>query len=78
IREDPVTGSLNASSAQWLFETGRATTDYIASQGTKIGRAGRIQISRDAEGAVWVGGHTTTVVAGNLSLEENGTVVFAE
>ncbi len=76
IREDPVTGSLNASAAQWLFETGRATADYIASQGTRIGRAGRIQISRDAEDAVWVGGRTTTIVAGHLNLKADGTVSF--
>ncbi len=69
IREDPVTGSLNASAAQWLFETGRATTDYIASQGTRIGRGGRIHISRDAENAVWVGGRTTTIVAGHLNVK---------
>jgi len=78
IREDPVTGSLNASAAQWLFATGVATTDYIASQGTKIGRAGRIQISRDAEAQVWVGGRTTTIVAGQLNLSANGTVAFSE
>ena len=78
IREDPVTGSLNASAAQWLFETGRATTDYIASQGTRIGHAGRIQISRDAENAVWVAGRTTTIVAGHLNLKANGTVAFSD
>jgi predicted PhzF superfamily epimerase YddE/YHI9 len=36
IREDPVTGSLNASAAQWLLSTGRAAAPDIASQGTAL------------------------------------------
>lgn len=64
IREDPVTGSLNASVAQYLYTTGRATGPYTASQGACIGRAGRIEISRDDNGNVWVGGHTQTLVEG--------------
>ena len=38
--EDPVTGSLNASLAQWLLSSGRATAPYVASQGTALGRSG--------------------------------------
>ncbi|WP_423980773.1 PhzF family phenazine biosynthesis protein, partial [Ilumatobacter sp.] len=38
IREDPVTGSLNASIAQWLTETGRVSTPYVAAQGHSLGR----------------------------------------
>jgi predicted PhzF superfamily epimerase YddE/YHI9 len=45
--EDPVTGSLNASVAQWLFASGRAQGDYIAAQGTRLGRTGRVHVSRD-------------------------------
>ena len=40
VDEDPVTGSLNASLAQWLLATGRATAPYVARQGTALGRAG--------------------------------------
>ena len=40
LREDPVTGSLNASVAQWLLRSGRATAPYVASQGTVLGRTG--------------------------------------
>lgn len=65
--EDPVTGSLNASVAQWLLGSGRLTAPYLATQGGAIGRAGRIEISQDADGAVWVGGRTETVIAGDLA-----------
>ena len=66
--EDPVTGSLNASLAQWLLSSGRAVAPYIASQGTAIGRRGRVHITRDDDGTVWVAGATTTRVAGQVDL----------
>ena len=66
--EDPVTGSLNASLAEWLLRTGRATAPYVASQGTALGRAGRVHVSRDDDGAIWVGGGTVTCVAGEVEL----------
>ena len=66
--EDPVTGSLNASLAQWLLRTGRASAPYVASQGTALGRAGRVHISRDRDGTIWVGGGTITCVAGHAEL----------
>jgi PhzF family phenazine biosynthesis protein len=64
--EDPVTGSLNASVGQWLLETGRATSPYVAGQGTALGRAGRVHVSRDDEGTVWVGGGTVTCITGHV------------
>ncbi|WP_447742597.1 PhzF family phenazine biosynthesis protein [Variovorax boronicumulans] len=66
IVEDPVTGSLNASLAQWLFATGVARNDYVAAQGTRLGRHGRIHLTRDDTGQVWVGGDTRTHVKGEL------------
>jgi PhzF family phenazine biosynthesis protein len=66
--EDPVTGSLNASLAGWLLSSGRATAPYIASQGTAMGRRGRVHITRDAAGTIWVGGGTVTCVAGTANL----------
>jgi PhzF family phenazine biosynthesis protein len=66
--EDPVTGSLNASLAQWLLSTGRVTAPYVASQGKALGRAGRVHISRDADGTIWVGGGTVTCVSGEVKL----------
>jgi PhzF family phenazine biosynthesis protein len=66
--EDPVTGSLNASVAQWLLDNGRLAAPYLATQGTAIERAGRIHISQDADGTVWVGGATQTVLSGDAAL----------
>jgi PhzF family phenazine biosynthesis protein len=68
VDEDPVTGSLNASLAQWLLATGRAAAPYVARQGTALGRAGRVHVSQDADGAVWVGGGTVTCVSGEVEL----------
>lgn len=66
--EDPVTGSLNASLAEWLLRTGRVTAPYVASQGTALGRQGRVHISRDSAGALWVAGGTVTCVTGEVAL----------
>ena len=66
--EDPVTGSLNASLAGWLLESGRATAPYVASQGTAMGRRGRVHISRDDSGTIWVGGGTVTCLRGTADL----------
>jgi PhzF family phenazine biosynthesis protein len=68
VREDPVTGSLNASVAQWLLASGRARSPYIASQGTRVGCVGRIAIDKDATGTIWVGGKTTTLFSGTCTL----------
>ena len=68
IIEDPVTGSLNASLAQWLFESGVAKGDYVAAQGTCLGRKGRVFASRDETGQVWIGGNTRTHVAGLIEV----------
>ena len=67
LREDPVTGSLNASAAEWLIATGRATTPYVAAQGTAMGRRGRIHVSED-RGRLWVGGRAEVVLSGTASL----------
>jgi PhzF family phenazine biosynthesis protein len=66
--EDPVTGSLNASLAEWLLRTGRATAPYVVSQGTALGRAGRVEISTDDAGTIWVGGKTTSCIRGEVDL----------
>jgi PhzF family phenazine biosynthesis protein len=69
LREDPVTGSLNASLAQWLLASGRATAPYIAAQGARVGSAGRIHVSQDGTGQVWVGGQARTIVSGVIDLQ---------
>jgi PhzF family phenazine biosynthesis protein len=66
--EDPVTGSLNASLGQWLLAAGRVTAPYVASQGTALGRRGRVHVSQDADGQVWVGGGTVTCITGTVTL----------
>ena len=67
LREDPVTGSLNASLAQWLLATGRAQAPYWTSQGTRLGRVGRPHVSQDADGSVWIGGATVTCIRGEIA-----------
>jgi PhzF family phenazine biosynthesis protein len=66
--EDPVTGSLNASLAQWLLGSDRLSSPYVAAQGTALGRAGRVHVSRDDDGTIWIGGGTITCVAGDVEL----------
>jgi PhzF family phenazine biosynthesis protein len=66
--EDPVTGSLNASLAQWLLGTGRLTAPYVASQGAVLGARGRVHVSRDDDGKIWVGGGTVTLISGSVRL----------
>ena len=66
--EDPVTGSLNASLAAWLLRTGRVQTPYVASQGTALGRSGRVHVSCDPDGTIWVAGGTYTSVSGEVEL----------
>lgn len=62
--EDPVTGSLNASVAQWLILTGRAKPPYETAQGTRLGRTGRIQVTTDSRGDVWIGGNARILFQG--------------
>lgn len=68
VEEDPVTGSFNASLAQWLIADGHLPESYVAAQGQTLGRAGRVHIRRDAEGQVWVGGDSVTCVDGSARL----------
>ncbi len=64
MEEDPVTGSLNASLAQWLMERDPALRSYTARQGTALGRRGLVHLDRDDDGVIWVGGKVTTAIAG--------------
>lgn len=66
--EDPVTGSLNASLAEWLLRTRRLAAPYVARQGTALGRAGRVHVDRDPDGTVWVAGATRTLLEGDALL----------
>nr|WP_315463818.1 PhzF family phenazine biosynthesis protein [uncultured Rhodoferax sp.] len=68
VLEDPVTGSFNASMAQWLIADGIAPARYVAAQGTCIGRAGRVYIEQDTSAQVWVGGDSVTCMVGKVFL----------
>jgi PhzF family phenazine biosynthesis protein len=65
--EDPVTGSLNASLAQWLIGAGLAKPSYIAAQGTALKRSGHVYLRKDGD-EVWVGGDVVTVIDGEMKL----------
>lgn len=67
LTEDPITGSFNASAAQWLIGAGILPDSYVAAQGTVIGRRGRIYVDRAGDD-IWVGGHSVTVVQGEVLL----------
>jgi PhzF family phenazine biosynthesis protein len=64
--EDPVTGSLNAGIAQWLVGD-RLPMSYVSSQGTVLGRRGRVHVETEGE-TTWVGGHALTTVTGQVAL----------
>ncbi len=68
IAEDPVTGSLNASLAQWLVAEGLMPARYLAAQGACLDRAGRVHLERDERGQVWVGGDAVTCISGTVIL----------
>jgi PhzF family phenazine biosynthesis protein len=67
INEDPVTGSLNASLAQWLIGADLAPAHYVAAQGTALGRVGRVYIDKIGD-TVWVGGSSVNCIEGQLTL----------
>lgn len=65
--EDPATGSLNAGIAQWLLSEGLAPSQYVVSQGTAMGRLGRIRVAQQAD-EIWIGGAVTVCIEGRLTL----------
>ena len=67
MQEDPVTGSLNASLAQWLMARDDTLDSYVARQGTALGRSGRVHLQREG-GDIWVGGLVTRRVSGHVEL----------
>ena len=68
VPEDPVTGSLNASLAQWLIEDGVLPAHYTATQGTCLGRNGQVTLQRDSSQQVWVGGDVVSCITGYVML----------
>ena len=67
VPEDPVTGSLNAGLAQWLIGAGVAPTQYVAAQGSALGRAGRVHVQKWGED-LWIGGDVVGCIEGEVRL----------
>lgn len=65
--EDPVTGSLNASVAQWLRARGVVPAEYLATQGSQLGRNGEIFVHDDGS-QIWIGGRVRPIISGTVDL----------
>ncbi len=68
VREDPVTGSANASIAQYLHENHLQAFPYVAAQGNYMGRNGRAYATTGDDDAIWLSGDATTIVSGRITL----------
>ena len=71
VEEDPVCGSGNGSVAVFQWVNGLlppAGHHYVAAQGQRVGRDGRVHVSVDASGSVRIGGSCVTCVQGTLSI----------
>lgn len=69
IVEDPASGAANGLIAAYLAQAepnGPLARGYRVSQGREIGCDAAIAVRIDADGAVWVGGRTRTVIDGTL------------
>jgi len=67
VKEDPVTGSLNAGLGQWMIGSGLAPQRYVAAQGTALNRAGRVYVEKIGSD-IWVGGDSVTCIEGSVTL----------
>jgi PhzF family phenazine biosynthesis protein len=69
MSEDPITGSLNAALAHWLYAEGRLTSPVTIAQGTNINRHGRVSIRPDVDtGKIFIGGDTHIIIDGFVTL----------
>lgn len=62
--EDPVTGSLNAAVAQYLFGAELERGEYRAAQGRKTGARGIVHCAQEDDGSIWVKGRVSSVSLG--------------
>ncbi len=69
MSEDPITGSLNAAIACWMYEEGRLQSQIVVAQGTKVNRHGRVFIKQDSAvpGRIMIGGQTIILIEGTLT-----------
>jgi PhzF family phenazine biosynthesis protein len=69
MSEDPITGSLNAALAHWMYADGRLRGPVSVAQGTNIARHGRVTIRPNADGQkIYIGGHSHVVIEGTVHL----------
>ena len=69
MSEDPITGSLNAALAHWLYAEGKLTSAITVAQGTKINRHGRVSIRPDVDtDKIFIGGDTHIIIDGHVTL----------
>jgi PhzF family phenazine biosynthesis protein len=68
MSEDPITGSLNAALAFWLRAEGLLTSPLLISQGTAIGRTGRVFIRPAGPEQILIGGDTHILIEGTITL----------
>ena len=47
---------------------GTLPPSYVSSQGTALGRRGRVHVVTDEAGVIWVGGDTRTTVLGSVAV----------
>lgn len=66
VPEDPVCGSMNAAVGLWLTSAGAVPPSYRVSQGTRLGRAGTVEITADPDGTVWVAGAAISYIQGTV------------
>lgn len=70
VYEDPVTGSANAALPAYLARAGLLDSvgrEYVSTQGTELGRDGRVYVRvLDEHGRAEIGGHAVTVIEGEI------------
>lgn len=66
--EDPITGSMNAAISHWLHATSRLNGPVVISQGTALGCTGRVHITPNHDGQIWIGGNVNSLIEGTLTL----------
>jgi PhzF family phenazine biosynthesis protein len=65
--EDPVTGSLNAVASQWLRERDLVAPEYVATQGSQVGRHGEVFVHDEGD-QLWISGRVVVVITGQVKL----------
>ena len=75
VYEDPVTGSANAALPAYLARArllagmvDNPGREYVSTQGTELGRDGRVYVrALDEQGRAEIGGHAVTVIDGEIN-----------